>query len=134
MELDCRCATIENQIKESGGKLPSSTLYTGKEVAAIDKEVIESFTEKITGLVTNPVITNLVMDWKEKLDGAVEKYIDMFGNEKIALTELINNMVRSTSEAETEIYDLLNEGKLNFLYENMKVKLNFDQIFDEELD
>jgi hypothetical protein len=132
MELESRCATIENQIKESGGKLPSSTLYTGKEVAAI--EIIESFTEKITGLVTNPVIANLVMDWDEKLDGAIEKSIDMFGNEKYAITELINNMVRSSCEAGTEFYDLLNEGKLNVLFENVKVKLNFDQIFDEELD
>jgi len=124
MELDCRCATIENQIKESGGKLPSSTLYTGKEVAAIDKEVIERLTENITGLV---------MDCVEKRDGAIEKSIDV--NEKIELTELINNALRSASEAETEFYDLLyNKGKLNFLYENMKVKLNFDQIFDEELD
>ena len=132
MELESRCATIENQIKESGGKLPSSTLYTGKEVAAI--EIIESFTEKITGLVTNPVIANLVMDWDEKLDGAIEKSIDMFVNEKYAITELINNMVRSSCEAETEIYDLLNKRKLNFLYENMKVKLDFDQSFEEEPD
>ncbi len=134
MELESRCATIENQIKEFGGKLSSSTLYTGKEVAAIDKEVIEMLTEKFTGLV---------MDCNEKLFGAIKKSIDVFGNTKIELTKLINNMERSNSETKTEIYDLLkmtakallgHTKKLNFLYENMKVKLNFDQSFEEEPD
>jgi len=134
MELESRCATIENQIKEFGGKLSSSTLYTGKEVAAIDKEVIERLTEKFTGLV---------MDCNEKLVGAIKESIDVFGNAKIELTELIKNMGRSNSETKTEICDLLtmtakaligHKRKLNFLYENMKVKLNFDQSFEEEPD
>ena len=77
MELESRCITIENQIKEFGRKLSSSTLYTGKEIAAIDKEVIERLTEKFTGLV---------MDCNEKLAGAIKEPIDVFGNAKIELT------------------------------------------------
>jgi hypothetical protein len=105
-----------------------------RSIAAIDKEVIERLTEKFTGLV---------MDCNEKLVGAIKESIDVFGNAKIELTELIKNMERSNSETKTEICDLLtmtakaligHKRKLNFLYENMKVKLDFDQSFEEEPD
>ena len=83
------------------------------------------------------------MDCNEKLVGAIKESNKVFGNAKIELTELIKNMERSNSETKTEICDLLtmtakaligDKRKLNFLYENMKVKLNFDQSFEEEPD
>jgi len=83
------------------------------------------------------------MDCNEKLVGAIKESNKVFGNAKIELTKLINNIKRSNSETKTEICDLLtitakalirHKRKLNFLYENMKAKLNLDQSFEEEPD